>query len=194
MKALCIIGSPKKHGSTAQLVDRVIEGMKSRHIKVSRYFLDELNINHCKGCEKCEVTRKCVQIDDMNLLIDEIHEADIVLLASPSYWGDVTGQMKTFIDRSLPLCNAKTGETPIPKGKIGVSVAVRAGMSKKENQHIIDTFNHYYGHLEIKPIAMLTAEGIRSTSDLEKYHTKLAEAYNLGRGFQIQPDVFEQDV
>jgi multimeric flavodoxin WrbA len=89
------------------------------------YVLDETNINYCKGFEKCGVNRKCAQMDDMNLLIDKIHESDIVLLASPSYWGDVIGQIKTFIDRSLPLCNAKTGETPVPKGKIGVSVAVR---------------------------------------------------------------------
>ena len=181
MKALCIIGSPKTNGSTARLVDRVIEGMESQKIKVSRYFLDEMNINYCKGCEKCEVNRKCVQRDDMDVLIDEIYESDIVLLASPSYWGDVTGQMKTFIDRSLPLCNAKTGETPVPKGKVGVAVAVRAGKTKEENQHIVHTFKHYFGHLEIQPIAVLTADGISSVSDIENDLTKLEEAYSLGR-------------
>jgi multimeric flavodoxin WrbA len=193
MKALCIIGSPKTNGSTARLVDRVIEGMRSQQIKVSRYVLDEMNINYCKGCEKCEDNRKCVQIDDMNLLIDEIYESDIVLLASPSYWGDVTGQMKTFIDRSLPLCNAKTGETPVPKEKFGVTVAVRAGNSKEENQHIVDTFNHYFGHLGIQPIAVLTAEGIRSIADLENDQTKLEEAYNLGQKLKSNLKLFEQD-
>lgn len=193
MKALCIIGSPKTNGSTARLVDRVIEGMESLKIKVSRYFLDEMNINYCKGCEKCEVDRKCVQSDDMNLLIDEIYESDIVLLASPSYWGDVTGQMKTFIDRSLPVCNAKTGKTPVPAGKVGVAVAVRAGNSREENQHIVDTFNHYFGHLEIQPIAVLTAEDIRSITDIENDQTKLEEAYNLGRKLKNKSKVFEQD-
>ena len=51
------------------MIDRVIEGMKSQQIKVSRYVLDEMNISYCKGCEKCEVNRKCVQMDDMNLWI-----------------------------------------------------------------------------------------------------------------------------
>jgi len=193
MKALCIIGSPKTNGSTARLVDRVIEGMESQNIKVSRYFLDEMNINYCKGCEKCEINRKCVQMDDMNILIDEIYESNIIILASPSYWGDVTGQMKTFIDRSLPLCNAKTGETPVPKGKFGVAVAVRAGNSKEENQHIVDTFKHYFGHLEIQPIAALTAEGIRSIDDIEIDQTKLEEAFNLGRKLKNKLKYFEQD-
>ncbi len=192
MKALCIIGSPKTNGSTARLVDCMIEGMKRQQIEVSRYLLDEMNINYCRGCEKCEVNRKCVQKDDMNLLIDEIYESDIVLLASPSYWGDVTGQMKTFIDRSLPVCNAKTGKTPVPAGKVGVAVAVRAGNSKDENQHIVDTFNHYFGHLEIQPIAMFTAEGIRSIIDIENDQTKLEEAYNLGQRLKIKVKAFEQ--
>ena len=193
MKALCIIGSPKTNGSTARLVDRMIEGMKSQHIEVSRYFLDQMNINYCKGYEKYEVNRKCVQMDDMNLLIDEIYGSDIILLASPSYWGDVTGQMKTFIDRSLPVCNAKTGKTPVPKGKVGVAVAVRAGISREENQHIVDTLNHYFGHLEIQPIAMFTAEGIRSITDIENDQTKLEEAFNLGRRLKSKSKLFEPD-
>jgi len=54
MKALCIIGSPKSDGSTALLVNRVIEGMDSQKIIVSCYFLDEMNINYCKGCENLD--------------------------------------------------------------------------------------------------------------------------------------------
>jgi multimeric flavodoxin WrbA len=100
--------------------------------------------------------------------------------------------MKTFIDRSLPLCNAKTGKTTVPKGKVGVSVAVRAGKSKEENQHIVDTFKHYFGHLEIQPTAMLTAEGIRNISDIENDQTKLEEAYNLGQRLKIKVKAFEQ--
>ena len=180
MKAICIIGSPKENGSTAFLVDIIIDGMKSKNIDVSRFVLDKMNIHFCTGCVKCEVDRVCVQKDDMTALIDEIMHSDIILLASPSYWGDVTGQMKVFIDRSLPLCNAKTGATPVPPGKVGISVALRAGSSVSENQHIIDTFEHYFGHLGIKPIAQLTVENVGKLPDLKAINSKLEEAYNLG--------------
>ena len=181
MKAICIIGSPKANGSTAFWVDRIIEGMKIQEIDISHYVLDKMNIHFCRGCEKCETNRVCVQKDDMATLIEGILHSDIVLLASPSYWGDVTGQMKVFIDRSLPLCNAKTGYTPVPPGKIGVAVAVRAGNSVSENQHIINTFRHYFGHLGIEHTDQLTAEAIGNLSDLKKDKNKLNEAYNLGR-------------
>lgn len=78
----------------------------------------------------------------MDGLLRDIFAADIVVLASPSYWGDVTGQMKVFIDRCLPVCNAKTGATPVPKGKIGIGVAIRAGHSQDENERLLGTFRH----------------------------------------------------
>jgi multimeric flavodoxin WrbA len=117
----------------------------------------------------------------MDRLLEGILESDIVLLASPSYWGDVTGQMKVFIDRSLPLCNAKTGETPVPPGKIGVAVAIRAGQSKGENRHIVDTFEHYFGHLGIKMVGSLTAEGIECLADIRNSGEEIKESFMLGR-------------
>lgn len=117
----------------------------------------------------------------MDTLVDKIMEADIIVLASPSYWGDVTGNMKVFIDRSLPLCNAKTGETPVPGGKIGIAVAVRAGRSKAENRHIVDTFEHYFGHLGIKMCAELTAEGVDNPADIRADRENIDEAFRLGK-------------
>ncbi len=181
MKAICIIGSPKGDGNTALVVDRVISGMSVTGIDVARYVLGDMNINYCKGCRQCEVDRKCVQRDDMDILLTRIMQDDIVLLASPSYWGDVTGHMKAFIDRSLPLCNASSGETPVPEGKVGVAIAIRAGQSQGENAHIIDTCRHYFGHLGIELAADLTIEGVLNASDFDGKTTKLQEAYDLGR-------------
>lgn len=193
IKAICIVGSPRPGGSTALVVDRIIGGMREAGVEARRFVLGELAINYCQGCRDCETTGTCVQRDDMDTLLQGILEADIVVLASPSYWGDVTGQMKVFIDRSLPLCNAATGQTPVPPGKIGVAVAVRAGRSVGENQHIVDTFEHYFGHLGIEMRATLTAEGINSPSDLEHDPDILEEAASLGRNIlanrPLEPDL-----
>lgn len=181
-KAICIIGSPRSRGSTACLVDRVIDGMKATGIEVDRLPLGAMTIGPCRGCRACEDTGRCVQRDDMDRLIGGILESDVVVLASPSYWGDVTGQMKVFIDRSLPLCNAKTGETPVPAGKVGIALAIRAGRSKEENEHIVDTFEHYFGHLGIRPVGSLTVEGVEHPPDLKERSDVLEEAFALGRG------------
>ena len=179
-KALCIVGSPREKGSTAFIVDKMIAGMAERGVDVKRYGLGALRINYCKGCHVCEETGRCVQRDDMDLVLCDLFEADIVLVASPSYWGDVTGQLKVFIDRCTPLCDAKTGETPVPPGKVGVAVAVRAGQSVVENQHIIDTIEHFFGHLGIKLVETYTLEGVEQPADLKGKTAKIQEAYELG--------------
>ena len=180
MKAICIVGSPREQGSTSFLVDRVIDGMCTGGIEAEKHVLGSLRIEYSDGCRSCETIRKCVIRDDMDALLDEIMGADIVILASPSYWGDVTGQMKVFIDRSLPLCNATTGRTPVPPGKVGIAVATRAGSSKGETQHIVDTFKHYFEHLGIKMVATLSAKGIGCLDDLVADQALIDEARLLG--------------
>jgi multimeric flavodoxin WrbA len=180
MKALCIIGSPREDGSTALVVGKMIEGLVERGVDVARYGLGSLEINYCKGCHTCEQIRRCVQRDVMDVIVKDLFEADSVVVASPSYWGDVTGQLKVFIDRCNPLCNAKTGETEVPPGKIGVAVAVRAGQSVAENQHIVDTIAHFFGHLGIALLGRLTVEGVEQPADLRQKPEKMQEAYELG--------------
>jgi multimeric flavodoxin WrbA len=179
MRAICIIGSPNSNGSTAYLTDKIIEGMRVSNIDVKRYVLGELDIKYCKGCKKCYESRKCIQNDDMNTIINDLIDADIVIIASPSYWGDVTGQLKVFFDRSTPLCDTNGG-TIIPKGKVGVSVAVRTGNRIEENMHLIQAIEHYYGHLGIKPVERFTVEGVQVKEDFQQKGDKIKEAFELG--------------
>lgn len=179
MKAICIIGSPKSDGSTAYVTDKIIEGMKVNNINVKRYVLGEMDIKYCKGCRKCCESKKCIQNDDMNIIINDLLESDIVIIASPSYWGDVTGQLKVFFDRSMPLCDTNGG-TIIPKGKVGVSVAVRTGNRVEENMHLIYAIEHYYGHLGIKQVKRFNVEGVQAREDFEQMEDKVKEAFELG--------------
>ncbi len=180
-KAVCIIGSPKAYGSTAMIVDRIIAGMASVGIEAKRRVIADLDIGFCKGCRECWMAGKCVQHDDMSVLITDLMDADIVVIASPSYWGEVTAQLKAFIDRSLPLCNAADGTTKVTSGKVGVAVAIRAGKDPAENQRLIETIERFYSLLQIRPVARLTVEGVSEVVDLRGRQEKLQEAYELGK-------------
>ncbi len=85
-----------------------------------------------------------------------------------------------FIDRCTPLCNAKTGETPVPPGKIGVAVAVRAGSGVAENQHIVDTITHFFGHLGIELAASSALGRVGHPVDLRGKPDEMRELYELG--------------
>ena len=107
--------------------------------------------------------------------------ADIVCIGSPSYWGDVTAQLKTFIDRCTPLCDTNSGGSILPGGKVGISVAVRAGRNAAESISLIETIEHFYSHLGIKVAAEIHIEGIHNIDDLLQREDALMMAYKTGR-------------
>lgn len=182
MKALLIVGSPREKGCTSLIVDSVIDGMKESSIAIKKYVLGSLTINYCMGCKSCQTSKQCVQCDDMDVLIHELLESDLILIAAPSYWGDVPGQLKVFIDRCTALCNENVGGTPVPPGKKGYSIAIRAGSRVQENQHLIDAIQHYYGHLGIEPVGQLTFERIHEVENILDNPDVLQRAHEFGRG------------
>lgn len=99
---LIISASPRKNGNSDILCDRFAEGAKESGNKVEKVFLASKNIGYCCGCGVCNETHKCVQKDDMADILDKMIKADVIVLATPVYFYSMNGQMKTFIDRTVP--------------------------------------------------------------------------------------------
>jgi multimeric flavodoxin WrbA len=99
---LIISASPRRHGNSDTLCDRFAQGATESGNKVEKIFLKDKNIGYCLGCGACEDTGKCHQKDDMASLLDKMVEADVIVLATPVYFYSMDGQMKTFIDRTVP--------------------------------------------------------------------------------------------
>ncbi len=180
MKAVCILGSPKPNGNTSTVISEIIRALEEHDIQTNLYRLGDLNVKYCCGCKTCEVTGKCVHVDDVQKVIKDIFNAQLVIIASPSYWGDVTGQMKVFIDRCTPYGNTNPARLPISSSVKGVAIAIRAGRNKQENMHLVHTIEHFLGHLDISLINHFTVEGINSEKDLLQRPDILADAYAFG--------------
>lgn len=99
---LIISASPRKHGNSDLLCDQFEKGAKESGHAVERVFLADRTIGYCRGCGVCNSTHKCVQKDDMAEILDKMVEADVIVLATPVYFYSMDGQMKTFIDRTVP--------------------------------------------------------------------------------------------
>lgn len=100
---LIISASPRKSGNSDILCDRFMEGALESGNNVEKVFLADKNIGYCKGCGVCNSTHKCIQDDDMKEILDKMVNADVIVLATPVYFYSVCGQMKTFIDRTVPM-------------------------------------------------------------------------------------------
>ena len=102
MKKIMILnGSPRKNGKTASLVKAFVEGAKSAGHEVKEMYIDGMNIASCKACEYCQNKGKgnCIQQDDMVQIYEGFGWADVIVFASPQYWGTISGQLKIVIDR-----------------------------------------------------------------------------------------------
>ena len=180
MKIISILGSPKPNGNTATILSEIERPFREKGIDVVRYCLGECKINYCKGCKICYTEySKCVQNDDVQIIMNDLFESNLVIVASPSYWGDVTGQMKVFIDRCTPYCNVRNIENTSTSKIKGVAVAVRTGMNKKENENLINTFEHFLGHLDIPLVSNFTVESVDNENDLKNRPEILKSAYDF---------------
>jgi multimeric flavodoxin WrbA len=99
MKVLGIVGSKRKHGNTSCLVQEALKEIKKHKIETELIFLGDYTINDCIGCEGCKDTYKCVIKDDMQKIYPLLSEADAIILGSPTYFYNVTADVKAFIDR-----------------------------------------------------------------------------------------------
>ena len=149
MKALVINCSPVRNGATAEIVRIVSEELSARY-ETKSICIDDYEFSFCKGCRSCHKTAHCVQSDDIDRIMEEFDSADIIVSVAPSYWADIPGQFKAFIDRCTPWCNTHEPHAAIKSGKKGYSVALRTGPSMRECERIIGSIEHFYGHLEIE--------------------------------------------
>ena len=149
MKALVINCSPVRNGATAEIVKIVSEKLSARY-ETRAVCIDDYEFGYCKGCRSCHKTAKCVQQEDgADALMGAFGRADVIVCVAPSYWADIPGQFKAFIDRCTPWCNTHEPHRTIPAGKKGFAIALRTGPGMKECERIIGSIEHFYGHLEI---------------------------------------------
>jgi multimeric flavodoxin WrbA len=105
---MAIVGSPRRGGNTELLVDRVIEGCRSRgDAYIEKVFIADKNIQYCSGCLTCTFpppgTGKCVLRDDMDMLIEQVRESDAFIFGTPNHMRTVSAPLLNFLARMLPL-------------------------------------------------------------------------------------------
>jgi len=173
---LIINASPNPNGATKTILDHLSKELCYNSFFVKSISLNDFKINYCFGCKVCYSTSTCVQHDDIAQIMNEMERADIIVTASPSYWGDVTGQLKVFIDRCTPYCNTHIPHAKLSEGKRGFSIALRTGTNPNECVHIVESINHFYGHMGIlfdEKMSMYLC-GIKNADDISKHYNDIS--------------------
>ena len=165
-KALVINCSPVRTGATAEIV-RIAAAQLAARYDVKTVCIDDYDIAYCKGCRSCHTTAECIQHDGADALMAEFEAADVIISVSPSYWADVPGQFKAFIVRCTPWSTTHEPHKALSGGKRGWAVVLRTGPGMKECERIIQTLEHFYGHLEIGRCGSLGLCSVERREDAE---------------------------
>lgn len=141
MNAIAINGSPRKGGNTEILLKKVLAPLASAGWQTEFIQLGGNPIRGCMACYHCFVRKDshCSQKDELfNRCLEKMIAADAIILGSPTYFTDVSAEMKALLDRSGLVALANGG---LFRGKIGAAVvAVRRG----GGTHAFDTINHMF--------------------------------------------------
>ena len=141
MKAIAINGSPRANGNTALLLNRVLGELEKAGMETEFIQLGGNPISVCRACTGCGTRqdRRCViESDRVNEWMQKMFEADVILLGSPSYFSDITSEMKALIDRAGYVA---MGNGRLLARKIGAAVCVhRRGGAVC----CFDTLNHFF--------------------------------------------------
>jgi multimeric flavodoxin WrbA len=141
MKVVAFNGSARKDGNTAILINQALEELEKQGIQTEMIQLSGQRIRGCTACYKCfdNKDKKCAVTEDaMNEYIARMLDADGIILASPTYFADVSAELKALIDRAGLVARANDN---MFRRKVGAAIVAvrRAGAI-----HAFDTINHFF--------------------------------------------------
>jgi multimeric flavodoxin WrbA len=141
LKVIAFNGSPRKDGNTSILLQTVLKELEANNIQTEEIHVGAKQIQGCIACYKCleNKNRQCVlKNDPVNEWIDKMYKADGILIGSPTYFADLSGQIKSFLDRAFFVANANDGMFQRKLGA-GIVAVRRAG-----SVHTFHSLNAYF--------------------------------------------------
>ena len=176
-KIVILNGSPRRAGNTSALVQAFTRGAESSGHTVTEFFLSGMEIHGCRGCFGGHSSRACpcVQRDDMDKIYPAVRDSDVVVLASPLYYWNMSGQLRTAVDRLFAL---EEGDGNLLRGH-GRASALLMAAEGHGFEDVLPYYDHLMGHLNWKNLGHVLAGGNGEIGDIEG-KPELQAAYELG--------------
>ncbi|MGB9936632.1 MAG: flavodoxin family protein [Methanobacterium sp.] len=200
MKLIGINGSPRKKCNTATLLKSALDGAESKGAETELINLYNLKYTGCRSCFACKKRDgksygKCKPKDDLKDIFKQIESSDAIILGSPIYYGTITGQMKSFIERLLfqYMTYTEPPESLFP-GNIKAGLIYTMNLSQERvketgygihfnNNHRI--FELVFGHLE----SLFSYD----TYQFKDYSNVVADRFNEEHKAKVRKEIFPED-
>jgi len=182
MRVLGISASPRRDGNSEILLDKALEGAQSKGAKTEKIIIADLNISPCDGNNRCWKSGRCYKKDDMQMVYKKIESANLVFISSPVYFGSVTAQLKTLIDRSQSawVKNCILSKPKTRCSRKGLFISVSGHENRKFFRNQKEILKIFFMVLNIVFAKSLYIPAIDSKGDVLKNSSALKRAYSAG--------------
>ncbi len=185
-KIIAFLGSPRKKGNTATVLERILAGARDAGAEVESVFLHGMDLHPCQECLVCQSVPDepgCAITDDMSGIYGKVLESDVIVLASPVFCWSVSAQMKILMDRMF--CFFKFEEPELPRILIkdkGIATVLTAGGDEFDGADLaVEVIQRLARCMSADYRGHFVAAKLTTPDDVRKDEALLERAYQFGK-------------
>ena len=203
MKVIAFNGSPRKKWNTATLLEKALEGAASQGAETELIHLYEIDFKGCISCFACKTKGgksygKCAVKDDLRPILKKVLQADAIVLGSPIYFGTVSGEMRSFMERLLfpyrPYADPRDPRQSLFPQKIPTGFIYTMNVTEKQMKAL--EFDQHPLHNErVLKLIFGSSESLFSfdTYQFEDYSKVVANRFDVEQKTKRRKEVFPID-
>jgi multimeric flavodoxin WrbA len=181
MKIVAILGSPRPQGNSSTLARAFLTAAGEQGAEISEFLLNQMNFRGCQACMACKTkSETCILEDDLATVLTAVQEADLLVLASPVYFGDLSGQLKCFFDRTYSFFRPDFS-CRMPPGKKAVVVLTQGNPDEAEFADIFPRYQRWFQWFGFASSHLLRAVGVQEPGEVARQTVLLEQAAALAR-------------
>lgn len=171
MKIISVLGSPRENGNSSTIASRFCTTAEKLRAEVKSFVLNNLEFRGCQGCMACKTTLdRCILEDDLTEVLEAVRETDVLVLASPVYYWDVSGQLKCFLDRTfsylVPDFITAPVKSRLPLGKKLLMILTQNNPDEKNFTTIFPKFDYFFRAYGFNETLLIRACGVNVAGEV----------------------------
>ncbi len=188
---LAFQGSPRLGGNTDLLLEAFLQGAEEEGAQIEKFHLYRMEFSPCLECGGCDETGECILEDDLTPLYPRLLEADVVVLASPVFFYNLTSRTQALVERAQACWIRRyVLKQTFPKRKGGLLLAVGATRGPKLFEGLQRVVRYFFDALGLLYRGGLFYRGVEKKGEIRQHPTALKEAFLLGKavGQDLSPE------
>lgn len=185
MNVVCLLGSPRPKGNSAAVAAKFMETAESLGAQTQTFALNKLEFKGCQACYVCKTKKDhCALHDGLIPVLDAVKDCDVLVVATPIYYGEVSSQTKAFIDRTFSYVKPDYMTNPVPSrlkpGKKGVWIIAQQSPAGDQFADVFPRYDYFFKWYGFEN-HLIRALGVHQPGDVLAKDDIMAQAESLAK-------------